>query len=164
MVSFKKSIMFCILLVFALTLGSGIDTKASEANVQYTSVDSTVQSLKKQVELLESALSPNTPREAVLIWVKGVKTRNGALQFAVLSPELREKLRPQFEEMNWITGVSSPWVETYKISKENKLDDNTYLFDVEFKMATSTGDAGTDAGKVTVKKYGDYWFISDLSR
>ena len=48
-----------------------------------------VESLERQVQLLQMALEPRSPREAAERWAEGVKTRNGALQYAVLAPELR---------------------------------------------------------------------------
>ncbi len=48
---------------------------------------------QRRIELLEKVLVPQTATEAALTWAKGVKTRNGALQFAVLSPELRGKAK-----------------------------------------------------------------------
>ena len=48
------------------------------------------ESLKTKVGLLEKALAPKSPLAAVEAWAEGVKTRNGAWQYAVLSPELRE--------------------------------------------------------------------------
>ncbi|MGE5704193.1 MAG: copper amine oxidase N-terminal domain-containing protein [Clostridia bacterium] len=42
---------------------------------------------EQQIALLEQAVAAKTPKEAAETWVKGVQTRNGALQYAVLSPE-----------------------------------------------------------------------------
>lgn len=48
-------------------------------------------SLQRQIKLLQEAAAPATPREAVEQWAKGLRERNGALQYAVLSPELKEQ-------------------------------------------------------------------------
>jgi hypothetical protein len=47
-------------------------------------------SLERHIRLLEEAISPSTPREAVEKWAE---TRNWALQYAVIYPELREVAR-----------------------------------------------------------------------
>jgi len=109
--------------------------------------------LQRQVDLLERSMAPKTPREAVERWAEGIKERNGALQYAVLSPELKEQKRSYYEDCGWVTGVSSPWVESYEIFKENELEKGLWEYEVIFKMMTSTGEAGTNAYKVAVKEY-----------
>ena len=49
-------------------------------------------STESRVELLEKALAAKTPDEAVQKWAEGVKTRNGVLQFAMFSPEVKERV------------------------------------------------------------------------
>jgi len=65
-------------------------------------------SLQRQVKLLQEAVAPATPREAVEKWAKGLKDRNGALQYAVLSPELKDQNLYSYESCRWVTGTSSP--------------------------------------------------------
>lgn len=71
--------------------------------------------LERRLELLEKALAPATPRAAVEEWARGVQTRNGALQYALLSPELRQQKYADFVSLEWVTGASSPWVEKYGV-------------------------------------------------
>jgi len=72
----------------AEALGAKVEWDAQNRAV---SIHSHRPSLAEQrIGLLEEALSPATPRDAVEKWAKGVMARNGALQYAVLSPELRE--------------------------------------------------------------------------
>ncbi|MEW6275766.1 MAG: hypothetical protein AB1556_11765 [Bacillota bacterium] len=118
--------------------------------------------LKRQVELLEEALAARTHREAVETWAKGVKLRNGALQFAMFSPELKEQERLIYEKINWTTGVSSPWVEEFKITKEKQLADGQREYEVLFTMATSMGKERDQTAKVTVKRYDDFWYITAM--
>jgi len=47
--------------------------------------------------------------------------RNGALQYAVISPELREINLPLYEDFRWVTGTSSPWVESFEIVSEREI-------------------------------------------
>ncbi|WP_206812456.1 hypothetical protein [Paradesulfitobacterium ferrireducens] len=115
-------------------------------------------SLQMQVELLEKAIAPSTPREAVTKWAEGFKTRNGALQFAVFSPELRDKLRPQWV---WITGQSSPWVESYQIADEKQKSADAFEYIVKFNMATSESK-NIYSAKVYVKHFGEKWFITEF--
>jgi len=73
----------------AEALGAEVKWEAETRSVViYTYVPES-NSLSRQITLLQKALAPTTPGEAVEKWAKGVKERNGALQYAVLSPELK---------------------------------------------------------------------------
>jgi len=112
-----------------------------------------LESLQRQVKLLHEAVAPAIPREAVEKWAKGVKERNGALQYAVLSPELKEQNLSGYESWGWVTGASSPWIEHYEIDKETMTGDGTWEYEVRFELADSTGTAGSAADKVAVRQY-----------
>ncbi|HBT16583.1 MAG TPA: hypothetical protein DEB05_06460, partial [Firmicutes bacterium] len=71
---------------------------------------------KTQMLRLEEALTPKDPLTAAKTWAEGVKTRNGAMQYVVMSSNLRKEFYKQFMEANWSTGVSSPWIESYKVT------------------------------------------------
>ena len=119
-------------------------------------------SLQRQVILLQDSFAPKTPKLAVETWAKGVQTRNGALQFAVLSKDLREKERANYEGSGWVTGQSSPWVDQFNIIRNSKLGNEEWEYEVQFELATSTGKAGTNLTQVDVKKYEDSWYISQI--
>ncbi|MBC7075586.1 MAG: copper amine oxidase N-terminal domain-containing protein [Syntrophomonadaceae bacterium] len=109
--------------------------------------------LQRQVALLEEAVAANTPREAVETWARGVKERNGALQYAILSPELKEQKRDAYESCGWVTGVSSPWIRDYHIVSESKTADDTWTYDVKYSWETSSGPSGDSLCTVIVKQY-----------
>lgn len=123
---------------------------------------------RRRIALLEKALSPQTAQEAALVWAKGVQTRNGALQFAVLSPELQTQMKADYLAMNWVTGVSSPWVESYKITSQVQQGEG-WEFEIEYQMMTSTGPAQTETDRIRVAQLdGDRtslegWYITQLS-
>ncbi|HHY06133.1 MAG TPA: protease complex subunit PrcB family protein [Clostridia bacterium] len=108
---------------------------------------------------LEEALAPATPLETVKLWAQGVKTRNGALQYAMLSAELREKTYQDYASCHWHTGTSSPWVEDFAIKEISFTAQNQHIYQMEFKLATSTGPAGTGRQKITVSLEGEKWVI-----
>ena len=75
-----------------------------------------VDAAERRAVMLERGLRLESPA-----WVRTPgrelsKERNGALQFALLSPELRARCRSAFERCGWVTGVSSPWVESYAVT------------------------------------------------
>ena len=141
----------------------GAEVKWDERTREVWIYSPKLDSLQRQITLLQQALAPATPGEAVEKWAKGVKERNGALQFAVLAPELQEQSRSGLESRGWVTGVSSPWVESFEIGGETVTGDGAREYAVRFHWATSTGPAGPSTTKVTVRQYGGNWYVAQIS-
>lgn len=108
------------------------------------------QNFERRVDLLESALLPQTPEEVADAWARGVKYRNGALQYAVMSPDLQKNYLSDFENLNWVTGTSSPWVDNYEILSKEKQADDSYVFEIKFNMMSSMGSEGTSTTRIIV--------------
>jgi hypothetical protein len=117
---------------------------------------------ERRIELLESALAPASADEAVNAWAGAVKNRNGAVQYSLLSPELKKLTLKPYQAVNWVTGVSSPWVDSYQVSAGVPADDGSVAYDVTFALKTSAGDAGTGTVKVTVGQQDGNWPIIGL--
>lgn len=123
----------------------------------------------RRIAGLEEALAPKTPQEAADTWAEGVKTRNGALQYAVMSDKLREIYRADFEGAHWSTGVSSPWVDSYEVINQSE-NNGTYEYEVRFHLMTSTGDAGYSTSRITVVSSGttgqwaeEKWCVDEIN-
>ncbi|NLW06604.1 MAG: copper amine oxidase N-terminal domain-containing protein, partial [Clostridia bacterium] len=123
---------------------------------------SEIEALKMQVQRLEAALAPADPTAAATTWAEGVKTRNGALQYAVMSPELKAENYERLAANMWSTGTSSPWVDSYTVSEGEKIDPETYLYEVSFTYTDSTGASSIETETITVKKYEANWFVSAI--
>lgn len=118
-------------------------------------------------ELLMSAMNSVgicNPKEAATVWANGLKTRSGALQYSVMTAKLKTEYAKQLEKTfpNWVTGTSSPYVTEYKMTKEEKVNENTYHFILMFSTATSAGPAGDYNAHLTITKEGDFWRISEV--
>lgn len=76
--------------------------------------------------MLESAIVPTSSQETVQLWAKAVKNRNGALQYALFTENTKQGSKASFTHFHWVTGASSPWVETFQITHlpENSEDGN----------------------------------------
>ncbi|HCL51106.1 MAG TPA: hypothetical protein DHW76_08935 [Clostridiaceae bacterium] len=96
------------------------------------------QDIEKRLKLLEFALTPQSPKEAADTLAKGVMSRNGALQYAVLCDNLKSKYKADFEAFDWWTGASSPWIDSYQISDGEKQLDGTWKFTIKFHYTDST--------------------------
>lgn len=119
---------------------------------------------QRRIELLETALAPRTPDLAAYSWAEAIKTRNGAWQYAIMDDKLRAEYLAQFEESNWVTGFSSPWVETYRVIRESVDENGNVTFKVEFDWYTSAGYAYSNSGILTVSKFEnpDRWLLTYL--
>ncbi|KEO82606.1 copper amine oxidase N-terminal domain-containing protein [Tumebacillus flagellatus] len=147
----------------AIAESLGADVKWDGEQQQVIVDNTNAKLLQLQVQLLEDALAPTTPKQAAKTWAEGVQHRNGAEQFAVWSPELREKNGTNFGPGgNWVTGVSSPWVDGYELTDEQQVDDNTYTYRVVMNYATSTGPAGQASVVLTVHRYDNRWLVSTI--
>ena len=101
---------------------------------------------------------PITAEDTVKMYAEAVKMRNGAVQYGLMSDELRDKKYYEFNELGFVTGTSSPWVDSYEI--EN-IGDNIYK--VIFHLRTSVlTDLITSIVKVELIQDGNYWRISSI--
>lgn len=157
----------CILLGVFLLVILLINIIGSLLNCKYISVFAAIEEVNTyevRSELLMEAMSAVgvcSPEEAVEVWASGLKLRSAALQYAVMSKELKDEYAKQLDESapNWATGISSPWVDSYKIVSAQKQSAEICVFELEFSLATSTGPAGDYSATLTVKKEGDFFRI-----
>jgi len=89
-------------------------------------------------------------------WGKAVQNRDGKAQYDLMSSELQKRVYEDYQNRNWVTGQSSPWVDGYTV----KPGDNTAV--VTYTYMTSTGFAGyylqtlsfvTENGQLTISDY-----------
>jgi len=95
------------------------DGEARAVNVRTVSFER----IKKQAELLAGVVAPVSPMEAAQIWAEGVLACNGALQYAVMSPDLRRTSLQPLEDADWITGYPGGWAEGYQIADQSSVDE-----------------------------------------
>ncbi|MBG9795640.1 hypothetical protein ABD76_25520 [Paenibacillus dendritiformis] len=132
-------------------------------NRQAVLMDTERESQRIRLDLLEKALAPHSAKEAAESFNTSIKTRNGALLYAILDPQIRDQKMASevVEEGNWVMGLSSPWVSSIEIDSEKQLDNSTAEFIVRYHVSTSTSSEGPYFIKLTVKKFDDKWLITD---
>lgn len=113
-----------------------------------------------RILMLERALEPKEPYAAAKAWAEGVRTRNGALQYAVMSQNLKEVYYPIFTGLGWVTGVSSPWVENYEVTEKYRLDNDK----VVFTYSDSTKSTFSTEEYITVNHFNGSWLVSAIER
>ncbi len=136
-----------------------VDTKDSSARQEQ---DEDLAAAQRQIELLQSWIAADSADAAAETWAEAVKQRNGAVQFAMLSPALQRQTGQAFKELNWSTGVSSPWIERYTITEGTNAGGTSRVFEAAFETATSTGSAGAVTVRITVDSSDQQWRIVNL--
>lgn len=117
----------------------------------------------RQVELLQQALVAPTPAAAADSWAKGVKERNGALQYTMLSKSLKSSTKKTFENLNWITGQSSPWMASYSLSGGKELGASKWSYEVSAVYTDSTKASYLQHWELQVMKEGEGWKIGKIT-
>lgn len=123
--------------------------------------------LQGRIKLFEKFVEyyePKTPDEAAEFWARGVKERNGVFQYAVLNKGLQEQFKKKAEENgSWVTGFSSPWVESYKVTKK-KVNESTWEYKIVFKAVTSAPETYNWNATLIIGKEDDKWRIIDIQK
>ena len=123
---------------------------------------------KAKAELFQMAIDEFgalTPEDAALLWGKGVKERNGALQYAVMSDELKKLYKEHLDKnyTAWVTGFSSPWVEKYDIIEAKRVSKGEYEVIMQFSLATSAGSEGKHLAKLSVYNENQFWVVNKVA-
>jgi len=123
-----------------------------------------INAMKQRAELLERLIEGVTPEQTAKTYAEAVRTRNGAAQYAMLSPELKKQKYESYESMNWVTGVSSPWVESYEVVSASRLQSGAYRYEVKYNYMASTGPAGNATEVLFVSTHQDRYFIFEIGK
>jgi hypothetical protein len=104
-----------------------------------------------------------SPDGAAGVWAEGLKRRSAAMQYSVMSEQLKKIYATELEETfpNWVTGVSSPWIEKYEII-QNRIDAENYCFHIRLSTATSSGPAGDYDAVLLVGWESGFWRITEV--
>lgn len=151
------------LLLLLTGIGYALDIPAISVPAAVAQID------KYQVrsELLRQAvdtLGACSPAQAAELWSTGLQQRNAALQYAALSPALRERYAAQLETTapNWVTGFSSPWVAAYEQEREQTPAPDRRVLTYRYDLVTSSGPFDSYTAVFTVEREGDAWRIVDI--
>lgn len=102
-----------------------------------------------------------TPEEAADIWASGLKERSAALQYAVMDEALKAEYAAQLKKSapNWVTGLSSPWVESYEVTASESPTEDSRVITLSFLTATSTGPGEKYEAVLYLLREGNFWRI-----
>ncbi|WP_088831289.1 stalk domain-containing protein [Paenibacillus tyrfis] len=105
-----------------------------------------------QIDRFMDVKRNTTARKLVELWLQGVRTRSGSLQYATLSPQLQQSTYKTFENQYWGTGGSSPWIENVVIRSEKKIQDDLVSFVVDYDLASSNWHWSGGRKEITVER------------
>ena len=105
-----------------------------------------------------------TSENAMRVWVEGLKTRNAATQYVVMNEKLKSEYVQQLEQScpNWVTGMSSPWVDGYQIVETETPNEEVCIYQLIISTKTSDGNAGDYNAVITTTKEENFWRISKI--
>jgi hypothetical protein len=126
-----------------------MENRAAETNEQ------------QRLTMLELAVQPQSADSAIELFVKSYQIRNGALLYAIMTPEERTRRLQQFAEQNWVLGGSSPWIRSYRTERTYEKGNDVTEYHLQLLEYTSLGFMGIEKVIVTVKKQGEYWLIDN---
>lgn len=119
-----------------------------------------------QITSFITGLQTENPKQAVELWLLGVKNRSGAVQYAVLSPLLQKQTEGEFKKNGWVTGQSSPWINNFQINKVTNINNNKKEYTLSYDILTSYKKLGKGEKIITVEKNPSSgrtnWFISNI--
>lgn len=156
-------IMAIIILLIALLFNIIINF----VDIKYVATSLNINKYEIRSDLLIDAMDyvgVCNPQDAATVWSNGLKMRSAAMQYSVMTKDLKTEYKKQLETSfpNWVTGISSPWVDSFKINETVKINENCFEFHIQFITKTSTGPAGNYNAKLTVIKDNNFWRISKI--
>lgn len=70
---------------------------------------------------------------------------------------------PRFVELNWVTGVSSPWITNYEVTKETIINKNSEVIEMRLDTATSSGAAPSILLTISLVQEKNSWVITGVT-
>lgn len=122
----------------------------------------------EHIGLAEEALKEfgaMSSEEAAKLWAKGMMTRNGVLQYAVMNKELQQDFKDHLSNENntsWVTGTSSPWITSYEMIDQVDVSSKVKLHKIKFNLTTAEGNEKPVYNTLTIMYNDNKWAISSI--
>lgn len=158
----RKLIVFLFLLICLTSLA-----EAASVPPEITAQPGQADPYKTRSELLMDATNYTgvfTPEQAAEVWAKGLIRRSAAMQYTVMTEQLKKKYAGQLDALrsNWVTGMSSPWVQDYTITKENRTDDTHAEIGLKIETAVTTSPSEFFDAILWLVREGEFWRIERI--
>lgn len=156
---------FVVFLFLFFCLASA--TEAAFVSPEITAQPGQVDPYKTRSELLMDAtnyVGVLTPLQAIEVWAKGLERRSAAMQYIVMTENLKRKYAEQLDALrsNWVTGMSSPSVQGYAITKTTGADDTHAEIDLKIETAATYSPPEFYDAKLWLVREGAFWRIDRI--
>jgi len=105
-----------------------------------------------------------SPEDAAYTWAKGLRMRSAAMQYAVMTRDLKGSYAAQLQNTapNWVTGMSSPWIDAYEIIEVRDPREKYCTIEIRFATASSTGPDAEYEAQLAMELEGRFWRIAGI--
>jgi len=139
-------------------------------NIKYISVFAAVAEIDnyqiKSTLLMEAMddVGVCNAEDAAKVWANGLKERSAAMQYSVMTSELKKEYVKQVDENfpNWVTGVSSPWIDGFEIKDTENDEKGICIYNIVFSTKTGAGHWGDYEAEITIIKDGCFSRVSKI--
>lgn len=100
--------------------------------------------------------------QAAELYGFGLQHRNASIQYSIFSKDFKKIMYPHFVELNWVTGVSSPWITKYEVTKETVVNNNEEIIEMRLDTATSSGPAPSILLTISLVQDRNNWVITGV--
>lgn len=158
----RKLVVFLFLFVCLAS-----STEAALIPPEITAQPGQVNPYKTRSELLMDASNYTgvfTPEQAAAVWAKGLERRSAAMQYTVMTEKLKKKFAGQLDDLrsNWVTGMSSPSVQGYTITKVNRTDDTHAEVDLKIETGATYSPSNFYDARLWLVREGEFWRIDQI--
>ncbi|NCB51271.1 MAG: hypothetical protein EOM54_05255 [Clostridia bacterium] len=158
----RKFVIFLFLLV-CLSLSTGATVTSPEITAQPGQINP----YRTRSELLMDATNYTgifTPEQTIEVWVKGLERRSAAMQYIVMTENLKNKYAEQLDALrsNWVTGMSSPSVQGYTITETCRTDDSHIEVGLNIETASTTTPSEFYNARLWLVREGEFWRIDRI--
>lgn len=158
-----RKLSMCLILIICLS------SMAAGAPVppEITAQPGQVNPYKTRSELLMDAANYTgviTPEQAAEVWTQGLIRRSAALQYTVMTEQMKKKYAEQLDALrsNWVTGMSSPWVQGYTITKNVKTNEAHAEIGLKIETVATASTPEYYNAKLWLTREGEFWRIERI--
>jgi hypothetical protein len=148
-------------LIAGVLLLPGIAVGVTDAETVYHANGKLLSAMPKPAPESRRIILPSAFQAAGLYGF-GLQNRNASIQYSIFSKEFKKVMYPQFVELNWVTGVSSPWITKYEITKETVINPNSEVIEMRLDYATSNGPEPSTLLTISLIKVHNSWVITGV--
>lgn len=107
-----------------------------------------------RIKQLESALMPHSARSLAQAWAQAAKDRNGAVQYMLMCAPLQQANLKNLEELNWVTGVSSPEISQFQMKNLRRTGDG-FAVGIDYSLSLNRQVVGHVIEQLSIKPVAD---------